>query len=337
MQAIYADEQLQRTLAFNGLLPPQEFLRPEGLSRRLLCALTSVTPGVSECRVNQSEWFLDTASASQEDLVAGTVRWEEVDPAVVRVPALRLAETDRKVGTGSATKPQYCRYDEGFETSLMAEETVSQIFLTPPRNIESLVAANLWAQSHGLVVLPARPCTDDVQVVDGRELPDPGQATVWRISSPLSEQTVNGAVTISGTANFQPDTDGYYRVELGVPDIDEGDVRWVPVGGDRTTPVVNGKLAVLDATTLVPGDYFLRLSVYQNERAMGDPYVVSFRVGGVQAVEAPPPEEDDEERVVDVSKVVNPPEAETPVEEVAPPPEPEQDNNNGCSTTLSGC
>ncbi len=331
MQHVYDSEEMQRTLAFDGKLPPAEFERPEGITRRLLCALSSVTPGASDCRVNQSEWFLDAPQLAVEETIAGTVRWEEVDPAVVRVPALRLTDTSQNVGTQSAATSQYCRYDEGADISQLTTDTVSQIFITPPRNIESLVEAHIWAQNHGLVVLPARPCTGGDLIAGGSTPNTQEQATVWRIASPRSGQLVNGAVTVSGTANFQTGTQGSYQVELGIPSEEGDDVRWVPVGGRRSSPIVNGQLAVLDASTLVPGDYYLRLSVTQNGRSLGDPYVVSFLVGGVQAVQLPDSTSEEASRIVDVSKVVNPP----PAEEAVPPVE-EEEEQDSCSS-LQGC
>ena len=341
MQTVYNNEQMQRTLAFDGKLPPTEFERPEGIARRLLCALSSVTPGSSDCRVNQSEWFLDTPQPALEEEDNGRIRWEQVDPAVLRVPALRLADTSQNVGTQISASSRYCRYDEGVDQSLLSSEAVPQIFLAPPRNIESLVEATLWAQSNGLVVLPARPCTGDIEIAEGPVQYTQDQPTVWRIASPQSGQVVNGTVTVSGTANFQSNTQGYYQVELGIPGTDGGDVRWILVGGRRSVPVVNGRLAVLDATTLIPGDYFLRLSVTQNGRLQGDHYVVSFRVGGVQAAEIPDSIDtvEEPERVVDVSKVVNPTpptSAGPPTAEQAAPPPAEEQNPDSCSS-LSGC
>jgi membrane peptidoglycan carboxypeptidase len=331
LKAVYADETLQRTLVYDGKLPSLDFERPEGITRRLLCALSSVTPGVSDCRVNHSEWFLDTAGDSLADASIGEVQWEEVDPAVLRVPALRLADTSQTIGTQNTSTTQYCRYDEGVDVSLLKPETVSQIFLAPPRNNESLVEATLWAQSHGLLVLPARPCSGDLEYADGLNLGVQQQATMWRISSPRSGQLINGEVTISGTANFQANTRGTYQVELGIPNENGDEVRWVPIGGQRSTPVINGQLAILDASTLVPGDYFLRLSITQNDRVMDEPYVVSVRVGGVQAVELPETSPDDTGRVVDVSKMVNP-----PAEQPTPPPAQNEGGENGC-TSLRGC
>ncbi|MFN2138768.1 MAG: transglycosylase domain-containing protein [Candidatus Promineifilaceae bacterium] len=337
MRAVYADSQLQRTLAYNGELPPTEFTQPPAMTRRLLCALTSVTPGASDCRVNQSEWFLEEPASSGAEIVAGKVHWEEVDPAILRVPALRLQGTSQPIAAGSSTSSQYCRYDEGVDEALLAEETVSQIFLAPPRNIESLVEANLWAQSNGMVVLPARPCTGDAVVAAVSDDGTAAVATTWRIANPREGQTVNGAVTVSGSATFQTETDGYYLVELGIPEAESSTVNWIPVGNKRTTPVVNGQLAVLDASTLVPGDYYLRLTVTQNGRLMGDPYIVAFKVGGVQAVEAPPDTEDTE-RVVDVSKIVNPPanDAPSPTPEPTPVPPPEE-KDEGCSSLTDNC
>ena len=332
LQAVYADEKLQRTLVYDGKMPAVDFERPAGISRRLLCALSSVTPGASDCRVNQSEWFLDTPEDSAANTTIGEVSWEEVDPAVLRVPALLLASTSQEVGTQDSSTAQYCRYDEGVDVSLLEPETVSQIFLTPPRNIESLVEAQLWAANHGLIVLPARPCSGDLEYADGADLSIQQQATMWRISSPRSGQVVNGEIAITGTANFQSNTNGSYLVELGIPDESGNEVRWVPVGDQRSTAVVNGQLAVFDASKLVPGSYYLRLSVSQNDRTMGDPYVVSIRVGGVEAVELPETPVDETGRVVEASKIVNPPPAEQPT----PSSEQNGQEEGGC-TSLQGC
>ena len=346
LQAVYADEQLQRTLAFDGQLPPTEFVPPQGLTRRLLCAISSVTPGVNDCRVNQSEWFLDTPPEPLEETMLGKVHWEEVDPAILRVPALRLANTSKTVGTEESptSSSQYCRYDEGVDIGMLAPETISQIFLTPPRNIESLVEANLWAQSNGIVVLPARPCSEDMAIVNGADAVAQKVATIWRIATPRSGQTVNGAISISGTATFQPDTEGFYLVELGIPGTEGEEMNWLAVGGEHTTPVINGQLAVLDTSTMIPGDYFLRLSVSQNGRLMGDPYIVSFQIGGVQAVEAPDTV-DEAGRIVDVSKIVNPadengqapPVAPLPTPLPTPLPPPPDEGQESCSSLTQKC
>ena len=96
LQAVYSDENMQRSLVFDGKLPPVEFERPEGISRRLLCALSSVTPGASDCRVNQSEWFLATLGESAEEAALGAVRWEELDPAVLRSSGAAIGRYEPK-------------------------------------------------------------------------------------------------------------------------------------------------------------------------------------------------------------------------------------------------
>ncbi len=332
MRTIHGDGKLLASLAVNGRPPAEEFVRPEGLTRRLLCALTSITPGATDCRINESEWLLEVPQDLANTAPRGTVKWDEVDPAVVRAPVLPLLSTSQTVGTQSRSATQYCRYDEGLDIALLDPETVAQVFLTPPRNIESVVAANIWAQNHGLVVLPARPCTGTGEVLASADQPTESQATVWRIANPGSGQTVNGTINIIGTANFQPDAQGSYAVELGIPE-DDG-VRWVALGGPRTSPVINGALAVLDATTLVPGEYFLRLSVTQNGITLDDPYVITVQVGGVQAVEELPQDGGEDGRVVDVAKVVNPATTGEQPEENTPPPAPPPVNS--CSS-LKGC
>jgi hypothetical protein len=92
---------------------------------------------------------------------------------------------------------------------------------------------------------------------------------------------------------------------------------------------------VLDASTLAPGDYFLRLSVSQNGVTLDDPYVITVRIGGVQTVENPAPGGEEDGRVVDVAKIVNPTviEEQPQPEESAPPPSAPP---KSC-TSLKGC
>ncbi|MDX1521550.1 MAG: penicillin-binding transpeptidase domain-containing protein, partial [Anaerolineae bacterium] len=49
MQAVYSNYDLLNVLAINGNPPATEFAQPDGLERRPLCAIASVTIGATEC------------------------------------------------------------------------------------------------------------------------------------------------------------------------------------------------------------------------------------------------------------------------------------------------
>ncbi len=94
MQAVYSNADLVSRLAVNGQQPPSDFVRPPGVSEKPLCALASATVGSIECAPAGSELFLDTpptqpTPAPEQPLVV----WEELDPAVWRIPAIPLQPT----------------------------------------------------------------------------------------------------------------------------------------------------------------------------------------------------------------------------------------------------
>ncbi len=80
------------------------------------------------------------------------------------------------------------------------------------------------------------------------------------ISSPAADDTISGAVVITGTAtspNFS-----YYKVEYSV----DGDT-WFPVDGDayrHETAVTEDTLVTWDTTVFKNGDYWLRAVVVDN-------------------------------------------------------------------------
>jgi hypothetical protein len=80
------------------------------------------------------------------------------------------------------------------------------------------------------------------------------------ISSPAADDTLSGAVEISGTAT-SPNL-SYYKVEFSV----DGDT-WSPVDGDayrHETAVTEGSLATWDTTAFGNGTYWLRAVVVDN-------------------------------------------------------------------------
>jgi penicillin-binding protein 1C len=91
MQAVYADYGLLETLNVNGVPAPTQFTPPSGLEKRPLCAITSVAPGMVDCQRSGEEWFLVAQNPVIEPPVdPNVVRWEELETAVVRMPAVTL-------------------------------------------------------------------------------------------------------------------------------------------------------------------------------------------------------------------------------------------------------
>ena len=69
-----------------------EFVQPEGLEKRPLCSIASITIGAADCDTSGEEWFLVEADTAVPTPTpdAELVNWEEVETAVLRIPAVPL-------------------------------------------------------------------------------------------------------------------------------------------------------------------------------------------------------------------------------------------------------
>ncbi|MCP4426715.1 MAG: hypothetical protein GY803_19660, partial [Chloroflexi bacterium] len=279
MQAVYGNYDLLEALAVGGAAPPAEFVPPEGLEKRSLCSIPSVTIGATECAPGGEEWFLtETAAVNPTPTpdVEEMVVWEEMETAVLRIPAVPLPPIPLDVTTEAdedAPPPQlFCHFNEGTELALLPPDALPQIFLAPPRNPESLKAVHEWAQANNIAVLPAAACDEELLALAR----DPNTPAIWRIADPKEGDTVNGVIPIVGTADFDPQVVQFYKIELGIPDGDN--VNWVTLGETHNTPVVNGQLEMLHADALSPGSYFLRLIVVKDSNYVGEPHTIQFLI-----------------------------------------------------------
>ncbi len=278
MQAVYGNYDLLAALETNGQAPSTEFVPPEGLEKRPLCSIASITIGAAECAPGGEEWFLvenETAPTPTPD-AAEVVVWEEVETAVFRIPAVPLPPIPPDVTTEpdeDAPPPQlFCHFNEGTEIALLPPDALPQLFLTPPRNPESLKPAHEWAQANNIAILPAAACDEELLALAR----DPNTPAIWRITDPKEGDTVSGVIPIVGTADFDPEVVQFYKVELGIPDGDN--INWVTLGETHNTPVVNGTLEILYADALPPGSYFLRLIVVKDSNYVGEPHMIQFEI-----------------------------------------------------------
>ncbi len=278
MQAVYANYDLLDRLWVDGIPPATTFEPPEGLEKRPLCNLTTITIGATECAPAGEEWFL-----VRSDLVAGPeldpslVKWVPLEPAVIRAPAVPLAplpvEAQQVSDSDNAPPPQlFCQFSEGTAVATLPPAAAEQLFLAPPRNEESLPAAHQWAQANNLPILPTQTCNEELLALAG----DPNRVAFWRIVSPADGEVVTGILPIVGTADFDPQDVQFYKLELGMPNGENVD--WLTLGETHDTPVVNGTLETLYAQGLPPGQYFLRLIVVQDSNYVGEPHMISFVV-----------------------------------------------------------
>ncbi|GAB4269679.1 MAG: PBP1A family penicillin-binding protein [Candidatus Promineifilaceae bacterium] len=280
MQTVYGNYDLLDVLAVNGQQPVTDFSPPEGLTRQPLCRIESVVPGAEMCEPGGEEWFLTLPPEPVTEQSAEVVRWEKVETAVFRVPAIPLPPVPPEqlaaiqAADEDALPPQlFCHFTEGTELALLPPDALPMLFLAPPRNPESLKSAHEWAQANNLALLPAEPCNEDLLALAR----DPNTPAIWRITSPKAGDVVNGVLPIIGTADFDPAVVQFYKIELGIPDGDN--INWVTLGEIHNTPVVNGTLEMLHADALPPGDYWLRLIVVKDSNYVGEPHTIQITIG----------------------------------------------------------
>jgi len=278
MQAVYNNYDLLAPLGNDDAQPPSEFTPPAGLEQKNICDLSSISLGISDCNLGDSEWFLsgDAISEPAGD-VNDLVEWTELDPGVWLVPSVNLPPLPDvfQVSLGEDVLPPqpHCHFDRGTPVELLPPDAIPSLFLSPPRNQESLKPAYEWAAEHDLPILPAEICTDALLAAAR----DPNIPAIWRITSPKTGDEVSGIIPIIGTADFDPQRVQFYKIELGMGDLDNP--QWVTLGETSEEPVVNGTLEMFHADGLPPGDYLLRLIVVQwDGNYVGEPYTIPVSI-----------------------------------------------------------
>ena len=91
------------------------------------------------------------------------------------------------------------------------------------------------------------------------------------ITSPKAGSEINGLIDIKGTVNIL--NFGFYKYEVAPINTDT----WATITAGRN-PVQNGLLGGWDTTALTPGDYQLRLVVYDNKGQSLAPCVIPVRI-----------------------------------------------------------
>jgi hypothetical protein len=91
------------------------------------------------------------------------------------------------------------------------------------------------------------------------------------LTSPEPGQEVSGTVTLVGTVNV--DNFGFYKYEFSP----QGSETWTTVSAGRDA-LINDDLGLWDTSSLMPGDYQLRLEVTDNQGQVYPACVIPVRV-----------------------------------------------------------
>jgi hypothetical protein len=101
------------------------------------------------------------------------------------------------------------------------------------------------------------------------------------ITVPAPNDIVSGQVVVEGQTNILDFAQ--YKFEINGPSTNDA---WVVVGA-FTVPVVDGFLGTWDSTSLIPGDYILRLVVNKMDGSFPTPCEVPITIAGPGGVVAP--------------------------------------------------
>lgn len=91
------------------------------------------------------------------------------------------------------------------------------------------------------------------------------------LTSPVSGQEISGTITLVGTVDV--DNFGFYKYEVAP----QGTESWATISAGREIKT-NGDLGLWDTSTLIPGDYQLRLEVTDNQGKAYPPCAISVQV-----------------------------------------------------------
>jgi len=182
-------------------------------------------------------------------------------------------------------------------TGFGADKAQPVAVLPLPADEQERAGAIDWARTNGFAALePAEVCSQalvDAALAPG-SLPGPDvpisgtigitgtvrtaySQSVYRLAL-VAGTVLDSRTVLTGTATFNPAEIEYFKVELSRRDVVPAE--WITLGQTHTQPVVNGPIEVLDAASLAPGDYTVRLVLVKKDGNFLDPpYSVPIRIG----------------------------------------------------------
>ncbi len=283
------------------------FARPPGIVERSVCLLQSLNELGSACKSSQTELFIEEYLPQNigTDGESGTSEaadvWTTIPSVVVPVPppspeqvaAAAAAEEELRWPTALLCLPGA----EGFGL----DKAQSVAVLPLPADEEERRFVLEWATKNNWGALePSQLCSNEMieaalapgslpgseilfdgNVGQGRR----GQAEYRLGIAP--DTRLDARTVLTGTAVFDPSEIEYFKVELG-PGREPSE--WITLGDVHRQSIVDGPMEVLDAASLAPGDYIVRLVLVKTDgNFLNPPYSVPIRVGP-----APEPDPDQE-------------------------------------------
>ncbi len=278
-----------------------DFPRPEGILERSVCRLPSLNRIASGCPEMDTELFTaamlglpEGATSADEAAAPVPDAWQLVSAVAYPVPPPSPPPdgTPRRLPFDPA--PAYLCLPAG---PGVGDEKAQPVAVLPlPTDEDERLSVIDWARQVGWGALaPHEACTPpmaDVALPPGSLATGyaPGSAPLLlEAGMPLAGTNVeyhlnlaSGSVlsartVLTGTVQYDPAVVSYYKVELGAG---RQPTEWLTIGTTHAGPIVNGDLEVLDAPSLPPGDYVIRLVLVKIDgNFVGPPHAVPIRIG----------------------------------------------------------
>ncbi len=286
VEGIYADASMAASLQVNGAAPPQQFEQPAGIEHKEVCLPRAV--GGERCGATRPDLFL--VSAPQRGIPRlGYVPDSLSNPGAWTLAALPLpAEAAQRMSFPlledglTAPTPSHCAAGSG----AVLQGAPARLYLPVPPYYPDEVVARQWAQRNGYQMAPSVVCPAEVLrsaragagngPANGS---DGGNALIiagsYHIASPRAGDVVSGQAPIVGTANFDPGSVQFYKIEIGAG---TNPSQWTTLGQTHSTPVLNGTLEELHAYALAPGPYVIRLVLVRHDGNYPPPHTVPITI-----------------------------------------------------------
>jgi membrane peptidoglycan carboxypeptidase len=282
MEHIYADESIRGDLEVDGKQPPTEFPKPSGIEERKVCLPRGT--GGSQCSAQRTDLFRSGGP------VHGIQRLGYVPDVITNPGAWTLAVAP--LSAAEAQQISLPALASGIRPPLPTLCVVNLarphsgisrgLFLPVPPYYPDEVFARRWASQYGYSIAPPVVCSARTapgaaasgggQAGDGAAVPS---SAAWHIDSPSPGEKVSGVVPIIGTVNFNPADVQYYKLEIG---SGNSPTSWTTFGSTHRQSVNGGVLETLQAATLSPGEYVIRLIVVRNDGNYPTPYSVPITI-----------------------------------------------------------
>lgn len=280
------------------------FARPPGIVEGTVCRLASLNELGTACRSSRSELFIAEfmpqgvvpASGSGDDPEAptggiGADVWTTIPAVVVPLPppSPEIVAAAEEANQTLRWPPALLCLPGGDGFGMDKAQPVAVMPLPADEEERGFVLE--WATENGWAALePPQLCSNEMieaalapgslpgpnMVLGGVVAPNVQGRADYRLALEPGTR-LDSRTVLTGTAVFDPSQIEYFKVELGAG---AQPTEWLTLGDIHFQSVVDGPLEVLDAGSLPPGDYIVRLVLVKTDGNFFDPpHSVPIRVG----------------------------------------------------------